>query len=65
MTPPLLPKDKAHNLVALLKADPRAMAFKYRQKVESLRIDVGEVAAYSLAGSGYLDLYELDRKSVV
>jgi hypothetical protein len=51
--------DKAHNLVELLKADPRAMAFKYRQKVESLRIDVGQVAAYSLPGSGHLDLHGL------
>jgi hypothetical protein len=35
------------------------VAFKYRQKVRSLRIDVGQVAAYSLPGSGHLDLYGL------
>jgi hypothetical protein len=53
--------DKAHKLVNLLEADPRHMAFKYRQKVESLRIEVYKVAAYSLAGSGHLDLHGLIR----
>jgi hypothetical protein len=53
--------EKAHKLVDLLQADPRHMAFKYRQKVESLRIDVGKVAAYSLPGSGHLDLHGLIR----
>lgn len=53
--------DKAHKLVELLEADPRHMAFKYRQKVESLRIEVYQVAAYSLAGSGHLDLHGLIR----
>jgi hypothetical protein len=51
--------DKAHMLVDLLKADPAQLKFKYRQKVESLRIDVGQVAAYSLPGSGHLDLFSL------
>jgi hypothetical protein len=50
---------QAHRLVDLLTADPVPMAFKYRQKVESLRIDVGQVAAYSLPGSGHLDLHGL------
>ncbi|TAQ84307.1 hypothetical protein B7494_g7364 [Chlorociboria aeruginascens] len=58
-SPPLVPMDKAHMLVDLLKADPLSLAFKYRQKIESLRIDVGQVAAYSLPGSGHLDLFEL------
>ncbi len=40
-------------------ADPIPMAFKYRQKVESLRIDVGQVVAYTLPGSGHLDLHGL------
>jgi hypothetical protein len=53
--------DKAHMLVGLLQANPRHMAFKYRQKVESLRIEVLKVAAYSLAGSGHLDLHGLIR----
>lgn len=35
------------------------MAFKYRQKVESLRIDVDQVAAHPLPGSGRLDLHGL------
>lgn len=35
------------------------MAFAYRQKVESLRIDVGQVATYSLSGYGHLDLHRL------
>ena len=56
-SPPLVPMDKAHMLVELLKMDPGAVKFKYRQKVESLRIDVGQVAAYSLPGSGLLDLF--------
>ena len=56
-SPPLVPMDKAHMLVDLLKTDPTTLAFKYRQKVESLRIDVGQVAAYSLPGSGHLDLF--------
>lgn len=58
-SPPLVPMIQAHRLVDLLKADPLAMAYKYRQKVETLRIDVGQVAAYSLPGSGHLDLYGL------
>ncbi|CZR53663.1 uncharacterized protein PAC_03543 [Phialocephala subalpina] len=58
-SPPLVPMVQAHRLVDLLKADPLAMAYKYRQKVESLRIDVGQVAAYSLPGSGLLDLHGL------
>lgn len=58
-SPPLVPMDKAHRLVGLLKEDPTKLAFKYRQKIESLRIDVGQVAAYSLQGSGVLDLASL------
>jgi hypothetical protein len=58
-SPPLVPMVQAHRLVDLLTADPIPMAFKYRQKVESLRIDVGQVAAYSLPGSGHLDLHGL------
>ena len=55
-SPPLVPMVKAHMLVDLLKADPIPMAFKYRPKVESLLIEVNQVAAYSLPGSGLLDL---------
>ncbi|KAH8820600.1 hypothetical protein F5884DRAFT_764628 [Xylogone sp. PMI_703] len=55
-SPPLAPMDKAHRLVALLAEDPTKLAFKYRQKVESLRIEVSQVAAYSMPGSGLLDL---------
>lgn len=58
-SPPLVPMVQAHRLVDLLKTDPLPMAFKYRQKVESLRIDVGQVAAYTLPGSGLLDLHGL------
>lgn len=58
-TPPLVPMVLAHRLVDLLMADPIPMAYKYRQKVETLRIDVGQVAAYSLPGSGLLDLHGL------
>ncbi len=58
-SPPLVPMVQAHRLVDLLKQPPTSVAFKYRQKVRSLRIDVGQVAAYSLPGSGHLDLYGL------
>lgn len=58
-SPPLVPMVHAHRLVDLLTADPVPLTFKYRQKVVSLRIDVGQVAAYSLPGSGHLDLYGL------
>ncbi|KAG4030066.1 hypothetical protein MFRU_013g00900 [Monilinia fructicola] len=58
-SPPLVPMDKAHRLVDLLKSDPTSVAFGYRQKVVNLRIEVRQVAAYSLPGSGLLDLYGL------
>ncbi|KAE8447287.1 hypothetical protein EG329_010845 [Mollisiaceae sp. DMI_Dod_QoI] len=58
-SPPLIPMVQAHRLVDLLKADPIPMAYKYRQKVESLQIEVEQVAAHSLTGSGHLDLYGL------
>ncbi|KAK0122424.1 hypothetical protein ONS95_010660 [Cadophora gregata] len=58
-SPPLVPMVQAHRLVDLLMADPLPMIFKYRQKVESLRIDVGQVVAYTLPGSGLLDLHGL------
>ncbi|PQE24826.1 Leucine-rich repeat protein [Rutstroemia sp. NJR-2017a BVV2] len=58
-SPPLVPMDKAHRLVELLQSDPSSMAFKYRQKVVNLSIEVRQVAAYSLPGSGLLDLYGL------
>ncbi|ESZ90394.1 hypothetical protein SBOR_9230 [Sclerotinia borealis F-4128] len=58
-SPPLVPMDKAHRLVDLLKSDPESVAFGYRQKVVNLRIEVRQVAAYSLPGSGLLDLYGL------
>jgi hypothetical protein len=51
---------QAHMLVDLLTTDPVSMAFKYRPKVESLQIEVDQVAAYSLgAGRGHLDLHGL------
>lgn len=46
-------------LVDLLKSDPAMLAFGYRQKVVNLRIEVRQVAAYSLPGSGLLDLHGL------
>lgn len=52
---------QAHRLVDLLEEDPKSLAYSYRQKVKSLRIDVGQVAAYSLPGRGHLDLYGLIR----
>jgi len=58
-SPPLVPMVQAHRLVDVLRADPTTMAFGYRQKIESLHIDVGQVVAYSLAGSGHLDLRDL------
>jgi hypothetical protein len=58
-SPPLVPMVQAHRLVDLLEEDPKSLAYGYRQKVKSLRIDVGQVAAYSLPGRGHLDLYGL------
>ncbi|KAF7890509.1 hypothetical protein EAF00_008824 [Botryotinia globosa] len=58
-SPPLVPMDKAHRLVDLLKSDPAMLTFGYRQKVVNLRIEVRQVAAYSLPGSGLLDLHGL------
>jgi hypothetical protein len=59
-SPPLVPMVQAHRLVDILRNDPRKMAFGYRQKIESLHIDVGQVVAYSLgSGSGHLDLRDL------
>lgn len=58
-SPPLVLMVQAHRLVDVLRADPRSMAFGYRQKIESLHIDVGQVVEYSLTGSGHLDLRDL------
>ncbi|TVY51207.1 hypothetical protein LCER1_G008383 [Lachnellula cervina] len=58
-SPPLVPIVQAHSLVDILRSDPRHMAFGYRQKIQSLHIDVGQVVAYSLTGSGHLDLRDL------
>lgn len=58
-SPPLVPMVMAHRLVDLLKADPLPMAYKYRQKVEALHVEIRQVAAYTLPGSGHLDLYGL------
>jgi hypothetical protein len=59
-SPPLVPMIQAHRLVDLLTADPIPMAFKYRPKVESLHIEVYQVAAYSLgSGYGHLDHHGL------
>jgi hypothetical protein len=59
-SPPLVPMIQAHMLVDLLTADPASMSSKYRPKVESLQIEVDQVAAYSLgAARGHLDLHGL------
>ncbi|RDL33979.1 uncharacterized protein BP5553_08347 [Venustampulla echinocandica] len=58
-SPPLVPMVQAHRLVDLLKEDPTTKAFRYRNKIISLCIDVGQVVAYSLPGSGHLDVYDL------
>lgn len=51
--------DRAHKLRQLLVADPRPMSYNYRAKVERLQIEVMQTAAYTLPGSGLLDLYGL------
>ncbi|KAH6669919.1 hypothetical protein B0J14DRAFT_597503 [Halenospora varia] len=58
-SPPLVPMVQAHQLVDLLKADPTSLAFGYRQKIRALQIDVDQVVAYSLPGSGHLNLFDL------
>ena len=58
-SPPLVPMDKAHKLRQLLVADPEPMSYNYRAKVERLQMEVSQTAAYTLPGSGLLDLYGL------
>lgn len=58
-SPPLVPMVQAHRLVDLLEEDPTGKAFRYRNKIISLCVDVGQVVAYTLPGSGHLDLYDL------
>lgn len=49
----------AHRLVDLVNEDSATKTFRYRRKIKSLCIDVYQVLAYSLSGSGHLDLYNL------
>lgn len=58
-SPPLVPMSKAHMLARLLKGDPATQRYGYKKMVDTLRIDVGQVVAYSLTGSGHLDLFNL------
>lgn len=58
-SPPLVPMERAHKLRQLLIADPEPMSYNYRAKVERLQMEVSQTAAYTLAGSGLLDLYGL------
>ncbi|CAG8952134.1 hypothetical protein HYFRA_00000872 [Hymenoscyphus fraxineus] len=58
-SPPLVPMVYAHRLVDLVNEDSATKAFRYRRKIRSLCIDVHQVLAYSLPGSGHLDLYDL------
>lgn len=58
-SPPLVPMVQAHRLVDVLEEDPKSLRYGYRPKIKSLRIDVGQVAAYTLPGRGHLDLHGL------
>jgi hypothetical protein len=58
-SPPLVPMDRAHKLRQLLVADPEPMSYNYRAKVERLQMEVSQTAAYTLPGSGLLDMYGL------
>ncbi|KUJ09012.1 uncharacterized protein LY89DRAFT_690565 [Mollisia scopiformis] len=58
-SPPLVPMGQAHGLMYLLQEDPSTHIYDYRKKIKSLQIDVGQVVAYSLPGSGHLDLFDL------
>ncbi|OBT62011.1 hypothetical protein VE03_08268 [Pseudogymnoascus sp. 23342-1-I1] len=58
-SPCLTPMDRAHTLCDLLKSDQSHMSYNYRSKVEKLQIEVLQTAAYTLTGSGVLDLYGL------
>lgn len=51
--------EKAHKLRNLVAADPEPMSYNYRAKIERLQIEVLQTAAYTLPGSGLLDLYGL------
>ncbi|KAK3946293.1 F-box protein At-B [Diplogelasinospora grovesii] len=48
--PPLLNRQMAHGLVALLSKDASLTKFKYRQKVRKLEIDVEEIASKTYRG---------------
>ncbi len=58
-SPPLVPMERAHKLRNLLAADPERMSYNYRAKVEQLKMEILQTAAYTLPGSGLLDLYGL------
>ncbi|OBT55160.1 hypothetical protein VE04_03677 [Pseudogymnoascus sp. 24MN13] len=58
-SPCLTPMDRAHTLCDLLKSDQSNMVYNYRSKVEKLQVEVLQTAAYTLTGSGVLDLYGL------
>lgn len=51
--------DRAHKLRQLLMADPGPMSYNYRAKVERVCMEVSQTAAYTLPGSGLLDLHGL------
>lgn len=54
-SPPLLSLAMAHGLADLLSMPPSVTMFPYRQKVESLSIDVGSIAALTFKGQ-HLDV---------
>lgn len=54
-SPPLLSLAMAHGFADLLAMPPSATMFNYRQKVESLSVDVGSIAALTFKGR-YLDV---------
>ncbi|KFY31978.1 hypothetical protein V493_00632 [Pseudogymnoascus sp. VKM F-4281 (FW-2241)] len=58
-SPCLTPMDRAHSLCDLLKSDQSHKLYNYRSKVEKLQIEVLQTAAYTLTGSGVLDLHGL------
>ncbi|CAK7230694.1 hypothetical protein SCUCBS95973_007658 [Sporothrix curviconia] len=57
-SPPMLTMNMAHNLVEHLAKDPSTTMFDYRQKVKTLRIDVGSLASRVYRGR-HLDIPRL------
>ena len=60
-SPTLLPSNRAHSLLRLLRSPIGTTLFDYRNKVRCLTIEVIQTLHYSCPGEGHLDLSALIR----